>query len=377
MNKAHAKETAKVLVLGPSTQAVSGVSTHLLQLFSSKLSDNYKLIHFQVGSEGRNESQLTKLFRMVIDPFRFAHILHKESIDLVHINASMDTKSFWRDTAFVVASKILRRKTLFQLHGGDLPIDFCNNKYILLKLLLKSLSWNDAIVLLTKEELTQYQKLLPDKSIHLVPNAVDIQAFTTKDWSSIEHKKIVFCYIGRIEEAKGIFDTLEALKILTNKGIHEFSFKVAGDGAAKNKMIERIKSLQLEEQVNYVGSVFNKEKTTFWQSSDVLIFPSYAEGMPYTILESLASGTPMITTNVGAIGDVIINGVHGVYTEVKNPLLLSNKIEDFLTAPATLEGLSRNCRRLAREEYSKEALAKNFQLIYDTLCNKQSNQDHF
>jgi hypothetical protein len=62
----------RVLLLGPARSAVSGVSTHLNQLFDSPLATRFRLMQFQVGSEGRAASRTGTLFRLVGSPFAFA-----------------------------------------------------------------------------------------------------------------------------------------------------------------------------------------------------------------------------------------------------------------------------------------------------------------
>jgi len=75
-----------VLMLGPDRAAVSGVSTHVNLLMESPLAEDFELVHFQVGSEGRNEGTAAKLLRLAASPFLLAAAIVFRHASIVHIN---------------------------------------------------------------------------------------------------------------------------------------------------------------------------------------------------------------------------------------------------------------------------------------------------
>src|SRR5881396_3276118 len=91
----------KIVLLGPSLDAVSGVSTHVQMLLASDLARDYDLLHFQVGSEGRWENALQKLKRFTLSPLQLALFLLRTGAQVVHMNASLDPKSYWRDLVYL------------------------------------------------------------------------------------------------------------------------------------------------------------------------------------------------------------------------------------------------------------------------------------
>jgi len=133
----------RVLLLGPMRSAVSGVSTHLNQLFESALSDHFDLLQFQVGSEGHAQGRAGTLLRLVTGPLAFAACLIRWRPRIVHINTSLEPKSYWRDIAFLGVAKAMRRKVVYQVHGGALPAEFFAGKRLLTALLRAVLSWPD------------------------------------------------------------------------------------------------------------------------------------------------------------------------------------------------------------------------------------------
>jgi hypothetical protein len=120
-----------ILLLGPARTAVSGVSTHLNQLFSSKLGACFRLSQFQVGSEGRAEGRFGILLRVLTRPFELTARLLLDRPSIVHINTSFEPKGYWRDLAYLAVGKLLRRKVVYQVHGGALPQEFFANSPVL------------------------------------------------------------------------------------------------------------------------------------------------------------------------------------------------------------------------------------------------------
>src|SRR5258708_16801685 len=98
----------RIVLFGPSLAALSGVSTHVRMLFASDLTQDYDLLHFQVGSEGRRENALQKLMRFTLSPLHLALFLLRTGAEVVHLNASLDPKGYWRDLAYSIVPTLLR-----------------------------------------------------------------------------------------------------------------------------------------------------------------------------------------------------------------------------------------------------------------------------
>src|ERR1019366_6989969 len=106
----------------------------------SKLGACFCLSQFQVGSEGRAEGRLGTLLRALISPFELTARLIQERPSIVHINTSFEPKGYWRDLTYLAVAKILRRKVVYQVHGGALPQEFFASSRVLTALLRRALS---------------------------------------------------------------------------------------------------------------------------------------------------------------------------------------------------------------------------------------------
>lgn len=351
-----------VLLLGPSLAAVSGVSTHLNQLFGSELANEFKLFHFQIGSEGRQESKLQKLCRFIFSPFLFAACIIKKKPDIVHLNTSLEPKSFWRDVAYLIVAKALGKHVVYQVHGGELPERFFNGNRLLTAFLRKLLTWPDEVVLLASVEYDAYRAFTACKQLSVIPNAIGLPETSEK---SFDHDAIRLGFIGRLADNKGAFEAIHALSLLRKNGVNHLHFTIAGSGPSETELRSLVKSLALDDVVTFAGAVFGNEKDRFWQQTDIFVFPTYhREGLPYTVLESIAFGTPLVTTRVGGIPDVIEDGVHGMFVEPHDPAAVAAALKTLIGDRAKLKAMSTSCAARAREFYGVDRLARQFSTLY-------------
>ncbi|HSW84662.1 MAG TPA: hypothetical protein VLH12_14355, partial [Usitatibacter sp.] len=154
-----------VLMLGPHRAAVSGVSTHLNLLMESALGDDFDVVHFQVGSEGRDEGAIGKTIRLLVSPFFLAASIIFRHVAIVHINTSLNRKAYWRDLAYLFISKALGARVLYQVHGGALPRKFFARSPLLTAWLRRTLGLPDVVVVLAQVELRAYREFVPHQEV--------------------------------------------------------------------------------------------------------------------------------------------------------------------------------------------------------------------
>jgi glycosyltransferase involved in cell wall biosynthesis len=359
---------ARVLLLGPARTAVSGVSTHLNQLFESTLATSFELVQFQVGSEGRGEGRLRSLIRLGTSPFAFALCLLRARPRIVHINTSLEPKSFWRDLVYLALAKALRRKVVYQVHGGSMPAEFFARSRALRWLLRASLSWPETIVLLAHSEMLAYRSFAPRARLIRIANA--IAAGEPPDLSPERYtasRPLEIVYVGRLAADKGIFEAVEALRILRDRDV-TVRLSIAGSGPAESELRHRIAANELGDRVRLVGAVFSRAKEQLWHAAQVLAFPTYhREGLPYALLEAMAHGAVPVISPVGAIPDVLQHEAQGLFVAARDPQALANALERLANDRPLLHRLARAGRTRIVEHYSVARMAREFEALYARL----------
>ena len=354
------------MLLGPALNAVSGVTTHLNQLFSSSLSRDFQLVHFQVGSEGRQESRLRKLLRFAWSPVQFARALRVHQPQIVHINTSMEWRSYWRDIVYLLLAKAMGKRVVYQVHGGALPLVFFHGKPLLTGLLRRVLRAADVVVLLAQCELQAYRHFEPALALDVIPNAIDAGSdLGAKPLAP--QRPLSLVYVGRLAESKGLFDLLEALRLVRAAGVTA-TLSLAGSGPIEGALRERVAELGLHEAVCFLGPVFGAAKEAVWRQADLFGFPTlHQEGLPYALLESMAARTPVLVCPVGAIADVMQDGVHGVFLPPRKPQALADAIVRLDGDRALLQRMGQACRERIESAYTVERLAQDFRRVYHAL----------
>ncbi len=358
----------RVLLLGPMRGAVSGVSTHLNQLFESGLSDRFHLLQFQVGSEGHAQGPAGTLLRLLIGPLAFVACLIRLRPRIVHINTSLEPKSYWRDIVFLAVAKAMRRKVVYQVHGGALPAEFFAGNRLLTALLRAILSWPDAVVLLARSELAAYGDFVPRARLVRVANAIapveaDVRAERYK-----ENRPLRVVYLGRLAADKGIFETIEAVRILRERGM-VVNLTIAGSGPAGEDIVRAIEAGRLGDQTHIAGAVFGSAKLQLWREADVFAFPTYhREGLPYALLEAMANGAVPVISPVGATPDVMQDGVHGLIVPPHDPPAVAQALERLANDRLLLYRLALAARARIVDQYSVARMAGEFAALYASLA---------
>ncbi|HET9576902.1 MAG TPA: glycosyltransferase [Usitatibacter sp.] len=358
-----------VVVLGPDRAAISGVSTHVNLLMGSALAEDFELVHFQVGSEGRREGRIAKWLRLLFSPLAlFATILFRHAA-IVHINSSLNPRAYWRDLMYLAVAKLLRARVLYQVHGGKLPQRFFEGRPMLAAFLRRTLLLPDVIIVLAACELQAYREFLPGQHVVVIPNGIDCAPFAgIPIVRSQPEYPLRLIYIGRLDREKGLYETLQAMRLAHELGV-DSRITIAGAGAEEGRLKRYAQALGLASRVCFAGPVFGDDKVRLLAGADVMVLPSYSEGLPYALLEAMAGGIPVIGTPVGAIPDVMTHGIHGFLVPVRDGKAIAEALAVLHGDRERLSWMSRACKRRIRAAYSIDRVAAQFATYYAHLAD--------
>jgi glycosyltransferase involved in cell wall biosynthesis len=279
----------------------------------------------------------------------------------------MNHKAFWRDLFYLLVSKLFGCKVVFQLHGGSLE-ELCA-KPGMRCIVRKVFSMPDALVLLAKSERRDFKHIGITDGLLIIPNAVDLTQYGGANETVHNGMVCRMAFMGRLIRAKGMFEAMEAVRLLrAEKQFQNIELWIAGSGPAKDEIENWIRVNAMESSIKLVGTVNGNEKIDFLRGADIFVFPTFHnEGLPYVILESLAAGTPVIATKVGGIPDVVVNRVHGILIDAKNPQKIVDAVHELARSEEKLREMSKNCRSWAEQELGLEKLAARFGELYERV----------
>ena len=217
------------------------------------------------------------------------------------------------------------------------------------KLILKI---SDKVVILHEKLMSTAKKLKLDyKVIH---NGIDLKKFKNvrpaKDILKIKNNKLLVTYIGRLDAVKGYDILLKAIEKIQNKNLH-FLF-VCG-----NKYPRKRKYLQARyKNATFLG--FRKDIPEILAASDIYVLPSFAEGLPNTLMEAMASKLPCIASNVGGIKVLIKDKENGFLVRPGNHKQIKEKIELLAKNKKLREGFGKKSEEKIKKGFSFKSIAK-------------------
>lgn len=357
-----------VLVLGPDRDALSGVSAHLNTLLASPVAADFELLHFQVGSEGRTESRFGRLRRLVGSPFALLLAIVVRDVAIVHLNTSLNPRAFWRDLAYLLVARACGARVLYQVHGGALPREFCQGHVWLTAIVRGALRLADAVVVLARCELEAYRKFVPGQYVIAIPNAIDGAPFAALARRQPEPDAALrLAYVGRLASGKGLDELLLGIRNARAHGTRA-RLAIAGSGPREGRLHRLVHACGLEGDVAFVGPVRGEEKVALLAAADVAVLPSHSEGMPMALLEAMAAGLAVIATPVGAIPDVVTDGVHGLLVEPHDPRAIARAISQLSADHGLVSRLGEAGRARVASAYSVSQFAARFGRLYAELC---------
>lgn len=342
----------KVLVVGPSSSGMSGGQvTHMENIKS--LFNNKEVCYFY-SSSGMEGSELLfiKAIRLIRTWMVFPFSLIGRKV--IHINSSFDVKALVRDLYLFLAACIFGKKLIIQYHGGS-PDKFSlvNNKII--KKLLQKIFSRSTVLVLTSEQFSWVDRMGAYRLVRM-KNYVDLPQI-----NKIKNERFIFLYMGRIIKEKGIFDILNAVKIVRNL---DFEVRICGSGENKSDFLDAIKENKLEDKVKFIGNVLGEVKDSEFQGCNAFLYPSYYEALPYSVLEALSYECPVICTDAGALSTILNDGTTAIKVKMRDSASLAAAMKLVISEPAYRLRIANNGRKLIENEMSLPILKRELEQIW-------------
>lgn len=232
----------------------------------------------------------------------------RENYDIIHLNTALMDSAIVRD--YILCRMAYRQKCniLLHIHGGKYfsqePNRFIG--YLLHGMLRRS----KGVVVLGENEKDYFKKHYQSDHVYVIPNAVNFNELP-EPAPKFQHQTLRLIYFGRIVEAKGIYEILRALEKIKKEGSLSFHYQVNGNGKLLDSYIEECQE-KLGANFTYGGVLSPAERWDVLNSMDVMLLPSYFEGLPMSLLEAMSVQCLCLTTPVGSIGDVILDKENGM-----------------------------------------------------------------
>lgn len=360
-----------VIIVSPSldpTKNVSGLSSVTRIIIENNPHHNY--IHFELGRKDDEKGGIYRVSSIIRRFKEWKHLLKNYPDAIVHYNFPLEKPSIIRDTPYMRAVLKNGNRMIIHIHGGaylsseSVPFPFRQMlKYVF--------SWNVPFVTLSEMEAEVLRKKFHAKHIVSLPNCIDL-----KDAQTFERKykddstPLTLGYLGRIAKTKGMDYLLQACSILKERHI-PFCLKLAGVEEIEGQYLPQFSKV-LGNQFVYSGIVSGESKNAFLQSLDVLVMPTFFEGLPMSLLECMSYGAVPVITPVGSIPTVVTNDQNGLFIKEKDAESIVDAITYLHTNRDKLKLMSAAARNYIFEHFDSDSYIDKLNNIYST-CSCHSN----
>lgn len=324
-------------------------------LSSYELKDGYQIKRFRPTFKiGGNPISARLLYELYRERNNY-DIIHAHSHLFLHTNASALIKKF-SSTPLVI--------TNHGLISQSFPLWF-NNLYIstIGKLTLKSA---DKIICYTdnEKESLEHLGITPNK-IAVIHNGINTHLFCPDDKKYISNNIL---WIGRFVPGKDVECLLDAFKIIISYN-PMIKLIMIGEGPLKDKILNKIKLLNLSNNVTIIDFLPNSELPSFYNNSDIFVLPSLYEGVPRTILEAMSCEVPVVCTNLPQLKN-IVDGC-GYLVPSHNPKAIADRVLTILSDDNLRLKFGNNGRCKILKYYSWEETVKQINNLYKELLENK------
>lgn len=210
-------------------------------------------------------------------------------------------------------------------------------------------------------------------SIAIVPNPVDCLKFSPEGKKEIEADgRVTVFFAGRLEERKGIHYLIEAIPLVLEKNKNVRFVVVGADtntGPGKTSVLailkRRLSELGLEGSVQFISHVPLDLMPGHYRSADICVVPSLYENAPYTVLEALASGKPVITTDAGGSKEYIKQNETGLVVPVRDAGALADAIAKLVSDAGLRQAMGKNARQAALSQFDRRIIVASAIATYE------------
>ena len=352
----NSEELAK---LGHSVTIYTGRKSNLQGLNSNILSIKYLKPLFSIGNA----------------PF-LPQLLKLNGYNIVHLHYP-----FFFGAEFIYMNSILyKSKYVLTYHNdvisnGPVGLFFKIHRYTIMKLILSRAEkiFVTSVDYSKNSFLSEVCKKNPEKIVE-IPNGVDIKKFNPNNDGSIIKKKLnienrkIILFVGALDKPhffKGVDILLESFKRIFNPKYH---FIIVGDGDLKKKYIENANKLGINSQITFAGRVPEDDLPLYYAASDVTVLPSTTMGEAFglVLLEAMATGKPVIASNLPGVRSVVDDGGNGFLVNPGDSEDLASKINTILGDEKLCYEFGKYGRAKIEKKYNWVNIAKKLE---DELSN--------
>jgi glycosyltransferase involved in cell wall biosynthesis len=354
------KKVKNIVMLGTSLATKGGISSVVQVYKDCGLFSRFPLHYIATHCDGGGAA---KLRIMLCAYLQLLGMLVTGKVGLVHIHVA-SRASFWRKYGLFQLAHLFGVPSILHLHGGGFATFYEKECGPVKRWLIRRLYDNvSQVLVLSQQWQTWARSISRNPRISALYNPV-IAGAAPADWAGRDAASVLT--LGRLNKGKGSYDLLAAAAAMPEP----VRLLLGGDGELE-QVRQRGAELGLGDRLELLGWVGPEDKPDYLARATLYALPSYAEGLPMSVLEAMAAGMPVITTPVGGIPDVVTDGVEGFLVQPGDVQTLREKLQLLLRDPELAQRMGAAGRRKIETTFARTVVMPRLEQIYIDLGSAQ------
>ncbi len=344
----------RILMMIPTPPPFMGPSVATEIILKSNLKKYFDLILIDTADR-RELSNLGKFDILNLFHFlrQFFLLLFKNlflKIDLNYLLLTQTRLGILRDFLFFLLLRFLRKRILFHFRGSGIFKLYGESNIFFKFLIEKMMNNSDGVIFLCEKLKEEAERRFPGGRFFSVSNGLNIPEVIRE--GEMRCRNILF--LSNLKESKGFYDVLKIIGDVVEE-FRDVKFIFGGEFLFDENRVKDIFS-KFKDNVELHKSPTGEIKEKLFCKSHLFLLPSYNEGMPWAIIEAMGHSLPIISTKVGCIPEMVLNGENGFLIEPGDIDSLKKSIFKFLDGSIDFI----KCGKISREIYERNFKEENF-----------------
>lgn len=333
-----------------------GIKVCIIANYSPSLggiSGQVNLLYNNLKKEGADVRIVSTRSHILFKPLVFMKVLwNARGYDILHVHGC-SWFGFLPVLMGVTVGRLLNKRVIVTYHGGALE-EFYHKWGFLVRPFLNCANKISVPSTYLQDAFKRF-----DFNVSVLPNVLDIKYFEFFERRKIKPNLLIVKHLKRVYN---IEMGIKALSIV-RKHFPEAKLKIAGCGPLESELKSLACELKIAKFVVFLGKIDHRRITEVYSESDILLNCSKVESFGMVLLEAMASGLPVVSTNVGGVSSVIRDGVNGFLVESDNYIEMAEKLLYLLRNPEKAFEISKRGKEAARE-YTWDAIKSRLKSLY-------------
>ena len=352
----------RIVMLGAAPETRGSIASVVDTYRRAGLFERWAIDYIATHSDGAPLERVA-VWRKAVRSYASEIALHRRLA--VHLHTCPDR--LWADSVFMGAAMLARAPLILHLHGSGFSRLY-DTGALGSRAMLPFIFDRAAAVVVNSDPLrTWIAKVTKNANVVQIPDPVSLYAL---DASPVPN---LVLFLGRLEQASGIFDLVEAIAALRNH-IPDVRLVCAGDGD-REAVASHAARHGIADAVKFTGWVGPSGKRALLESAAAFALPSYEEGASISLLEAMAAGVPAVASRVGGVSEVVVDGVSGFLVAPGDKASLSRSLRNLLLDRGLAQRVGAAGRESVRRRYAPERTLPALENLYRQLGAAEFNVD--